>query len=117
MAADRKSRLEISVEDQDKVAVVHLQGEVDLNVSPQLRTRLKELTQTKKPLIVIDMAGVPYIDSSGVATLVECLQGVSRYGGKLRLAAMGRQTLSVLEISRLDTVFSVFDSLEGALRE
>jgi len=111
-----KGRLAITIESQGATTVVQLVGDVDLHVSPQLRTQLKELTKNKHPLIVVDMAQVPYIDSSGVATLVECLQGVSRYGGKLRLAALRRQTLSVFEISRLDTVFAIFENLERAIQ-
>ena len=109
------SKLGVNVEPSGEGAIVHLTGDVDLNVSPMLRSRLKELTADKLPLIVIDMAGVPYIDSSGVATLVECLQRVSRYKGKLRLAALTKRAAGVFEISRLDTVFSIYGSLEEAL--
>jgi len=108
--------LTISVDGSGETAVVRLAGEVDLNVSPQLRARLKELVREGRKKIIVDMAGVPYIDSSGVATLVECLQGVSRYGGKLRLAALGNRTRGVFEISRLDTVFSIHQTVEEALR-
>ena len=107
--------LAIDVEQMGDAAVVRLVGEVDLNVSPVLRARLKELTARKQPAIVVDMAGVPYIDSSGVATLVECLQGVSRYNGKLRLAALTQRAAGVFEISRLDTVFSIHRTVEEAL--
>ncbi|NIA21525.1 MAG: anti-sigma factor antagonist, partial [Anaerolineaceae bacterium] len=72
------NRLNITVEENGPATIVHLAGDVDLNVSPALRKRLKELTGDKKSKIVVNLADVPYIDSSGVATLVECLQGVSR---------------------------------------
>ncbi|MBN2584659.1 MAG: STAS domain-containing protein, partial [Planctomycetes bacterium] len=113
--AGEPNRLKITVEDRKPAALVHLEGDVDLNVSPILRKQLKDLVATKAALIVVDMADVPYIDSSGVATLVECLQGVSRYGGKLRLAALRQQTRSVFEISRLDSVFAIFATVEEAL--
>jgi anti-sigma B factor antagonist len=117
MAADRESRsLAIEVEDRDGATIVRLGGEVDLNVSPKLRARLKVLTSERKPVIVIDMAGVPYIDSSGVATLVECLQSVSRYQGRLRLCSLTKRASGVFEISRLDTVFRIYGTLEEALK-
>ena len=103
------------VEERQGVVVVRLAGEVDLNVSPKLRARLKELTAARRPVIVIDMSEVPYIDSSGVATLVECLQSVSRYQGSLRLAALTKRASGVFEISRLDTVFRIYGSVEEAL--
>ena len=110
------SKLGVSVEPSGEAAIVHLTGDVDLNVSPMLRGRLKELTADKRPLIVIDMAGVPYIDSSGVATLVECLQSTSRYKGKLRLASLTKRAAGVFEISRLDTVFSIYRTVEEAIK-
>jgi anti-sigma B factor antagonist len=115
-ALNPNRKLGIDVERQGDADLVRVTGEVDLNVSPQLRVRLKELTRQERPFIVIDMSGVPYIDSSGVATLVECLQGVSRYRGKLRLAGLTTRTSSVFEISRLNTVFSICGSVEEALR-
>lgn len=109
-------RLNISTSSQQGATVVRLDGEVDLHVSPQLREQLKGLIAAKHERIVIDMSAVPYIDSSGVATLVECLQGLGRYGGVLCLAALGDRTRSVFEISRLDSVFSMFPSVEEAVK-
>ena len=108
--------LSVTVEQVNDATVVRLDGEVDLNVSPTLRARLKTLTGEQHPLIVIDMAGVPYIDSSGVATLVECLQSTSRYNGKLRLASLTQRAAGVFEISRLDTVFSICRTVEEAIK-
>jgi anti-sigma B factor antagonist len=117
MAMDREGRsLSIAVEQRADVMIVHLVGEVDLNVSPKLRAKLKEVTTKKAPFLVIDMAGVPYIDSSGVATLVECLQSVSRYQGKLHLCSLTPRASGVFEISRLDTVFRIFGTLEEAIK-
>ena len=116
MAPDgNKGPLGIDIERVGDASVVHLKGEVDLNVSPTLRTELSDLTATKASVIVIEMSNVPYIDSSGVATLVECLQRVSRYKGSLRLCNLTNRARGVFEISRLDTVFSIFDTQEEAL--
>lgn len=116
-ANQRRGRLEIGVTDHPGGAkVVTLDGEVDLNVSPTLREHLKGLIAERHKLIVIDMAAVGYIDSSGVATLVECLQGLGRYGGSLRLAALGERTRSVFEISRLDSVFTIVPTVEEAIK-
>jgi anti-sigma B factor antagonist len=109
------NRLEISTRDSGGAAVVTLEGEVDLHVSPLLREHLKALVSERRGTIVIDMAAVPYIDSSGVATLVECLQGLGRYGGQLRLAALGERTRSVFEISRLDSIFAMSETVKEAL--
>lgn len=116
MASDEgKGLLGVDIERVGDASVVHLSGEVDFNVSPTLRTKLNDLTSTKAPVIVVEMSNVPYIDSSGVATLVECLQRVSRYKGSLRLCNLTNRARGVFEISRLDTVFSIYDTQEEAL--
>ena len=113
---DAGKPLSVTVETVRDATVVRLGGDVDLNVSPKLRAELKTLTGERRPLIVIDMSGVPYIDSSGVATLVECLQSTGRYKGKLRLASLSKRAAGVFEISRLDTVFSIHDTVEEAIQ-
>ena len=65
----------------------------------------------------VDMAGVSYIDSSGVASLVESLQGARKAGCEFVLAAVSEPALRVLHLARLDTVFTIHESREAALAE
>ncbi|MHC4429252.1 MAG: STAS domain-containing protein, partial [Planctomycetota bacterium] len=64
--------------------------------------------------LVIDLSGVPYMDSSGVATLVEAMQIARRTGSKLVLAALQEKVRSIFEIARLDMVFSIVNSVDDA---
>ncbi|MFQ5863802.1 MAG: STAS domain-containing protein [bacterium] len=91
------------------------EGEVDLYSSPKLRKKLIELTEAQTRAILVDLSNVKYMDSSGVATLVEALQKVGKYGGKLKIASLRAAVKDVFELSRLDKVFDIYDTTEDAL--
>ncbi|MBI4614936.1 MAG: STAS domain-containing protein [Planctomycetes bacterium] len=107
--------MEAKVVARDKAKVVVVSGEIVLMSSPRLRDVLKDLTGKKEPRIVVDLKDVPYIDSSGLATLVECYRETKRYKGVLRLAQLATNVREVFRMARLDTVFEIFASTEEAL--
>jgi len=82
--------------------------------SPNLRTELLNLTKAKTKAGLVDLANVKYMDSSGVATLVEALQQVGKYGGKLKLANLREAVKDVFELSRLDKVFDIYQNIDDA---
>ena len=65
--------------------------------------------------VIVDLSGVTYIDSSGVASLVEALQAAKKNGSQLSLAAVSEPTRRVLELARLDKVFTIYNSVDEAL--
>ena len=91
------------------------EGDIDLNGSPNLRQELKKAQAAKPQRLVIDLTGVPYMDSSGVATLVEAMQMARRSGSKLVLCGMQDRVRSIFEIARLDTVFTIVRDAGSAL--
>jgi len=97
-------------------AVVTLEGEVDLSCSPALRKELLERTFERRD-IVVDLSGVGYIDSSGIAGLVEAYQGARANGTRFVLAAPSEPVLRVLRLARLDRVFTIVDSVEPVLAD
>ena len=64
----------------------------------------------------MDLSGVTYIDSSGVASLVEALQASKKNGSRFSLAAVSEPTRRVLELARLDKVFTLYDSVDAAIQ-
>lgn len=108
--------LKVEVRQQGRATVLATHGEVTAFSSPALRQAIRDATGSKPALVVLDLSGTPYIDSSGVATLVEALQIVNRYGGRLVLVGMNARVRGVFEIARLDTVFALAASVEEALR-
>ena len=106
--------LDVRTKDENQISIVEIEGEVDLYSSPELRKVLLNLTKIKTKSILVDLQKVKYMDSSGVATLVEALQQVGKYDGKLKLANLKDAVKDVFELSRLDKVFDIYQTLEQA---
>lgn len=96
-------------------AVVTLQGEIDLQNSPDLRKELLGWLAEHQG-VVVDLSGVAYIDSSGIACLVEAYQTARHQGGSFSLAAISPAALRVLKLARLDEVFIIHEKVEQALK-
>ena len=87
--------------------VVPLEGEIDLNETPQVMSLLAPLIAEQQPRIHVDLSRVSYIDSSGLATFIDAMQRVQAYGGEFALVALGTSVRRILEIARLDQVFTI----------
>lgn len=95
--------------------VLPLDGEIDLHVSPTIAASLKSMTADKPKQLVVDLSRVTYIDSSGLAVLIEAMQNVNGYGGKFALAGLQEAVRPIFEIARLDQVFRIFPEVGAAL--
>jgi anti-sigma B factor antagonist len=100
---------------EDLPNVLPLQGEIDLHVSPNIAASLNTMIEKKPSPVIVDLARVSYIDSSGLAVLIEAMQKVQQYGGKFALAGLQEPVRLVFEIARLDQVFQVFPNVDAAL--
>jgi anti-sigma B factor antagonist len=97
------------------VSIVILKGDVDLESSPTAReVLLKSVDGADR--VLVDLSSVTYIDSSGVASLVEALHAAKRNGGRLALVAASDPTRRVLELARLDKVFTIYASVEEGIQ-
>lgn len=98
----------------DNGLVVKAKGEIDLIRSPRLRTELMQVLEKGVPVLVLDLSDVPFMDSSGVATLVEALQVQRKKGNKLVLCGLQQKVRSIFEIARLDMVFTITEDVQKA---
>lgn len=108
--------MEHEVTERQGVVIVALKGEVDLESSPAARKLLLESIDEAAGVLV-DLSGVTYIDSSGVASLVEALQTSKKSGTGFTLAAPSEPTRRVLELARLDKVFTIHDTVDAGLAD
>jgi anti-sigma B factor antagonist len=104
--------MNFSVSTSQGQTVVTPAGDIDLNNAHRFQLALRHALESQPPRLVVDLAKVPYMDSSGVATLVDALQNVRRYGGQLVICSLHPKVRSIFEITRLDDVFTIVGSLK-----
>jgi anti-sigma B factor antagonist len=95
--------------------LVRLRGDIDFSRSPTLRVELMQLLNGRPARLVIDLSDVPYMDSSGVATLVEALQVQRKANAKLVLCNLQDKVRGIFEIARLDMVFTIAEDERAAV--
>lgn len=105
-----------TVRDESDYAVVELTGDVDLSCSPDARATILGCLNSKRNVLV-DLSAVTYIDSSGVASLVEGYQTAKKSNLKFGLIGVSDAALSVLQLARLDKVFPIHENVEERLRQ
>jgi len=97
----------VKVENKNGLTVCCIEGEVDINSSPNIKKSFDKLIASKTPKIIVNLSKVTYVDSSGLATLVEVLKNMRSYGGKLRLTNMSSKVKSLFEITKLEKLFEI----------
>jgi anti-sigma B factor antagonist len=101
--------MELSKAEKDGTYTIAVTGEIDLYSSPDLRSAITKAIPSASTALHIDLGGVEYMDSSGVATLVEGLRTSMERNVAFVLLAPSPPVLKVLQLSRLDTVFTIRD--------
>ena len=109
--------MKVEVRSQNDVTIIDCTGDVDLYSSPPLREVLLEKIRAGAPCVLLNMTGVSYIDSSGIATLVEALQLTRQTKTRFGLYGLRSNARSVLELARLHKVFNLFEDEPEALEK
>jgi anti-sigma B factor antagonist len=108
--------VQISRRQLDKTAIFDVSGDIDLANSPAVRKALlKEIRDNRTPRVVMNLSNVRYIDSSGVASLVEGLKAARDVGSRFILFGLSTSAREVLQLSRLLKIFEVYENEEQAL--
>jgi anti-sigma B factor antagonist len=109
--------MDISTRQSGTATIVDVVGDITLYNSPQVRKVLLELLKAKKaPRVIVNLERVRYIDSAGVASLVEGLKLSRDLKSTFALFGLSRTAREVLELTRLIKVFEVYNTEEEALR-
>ena len=108
--------MQISARHLDKITIFDVSGDIDLATSPELRkAMLRELRELRIPRVVLNLKAVRYIDSSGVASLVEGLKASRDVGARFVMFGMNTTVREVLQLSRLLKIFETYESEEQAV--
>lgn len=108
--------LQISARHLEKITILDVSGDIDLATSPELRKALlRELRELRMPRVILNLKSVRYIDSSGVASLVEALKAARDVGSRFILFGLNTTIREVLQLSRLLKIFEISESEEQAV--
>ncbi|WP_405427776.1 STAS domain-containing protein [Micromonospora sp. NBC_00617] len=106
--------LGLSVRPGRGCTVLKVRGELDMATSPQLREGLQRLVEAGERLVVVDLAEVGFMDSSGLGALVVMFKALREAGSRLCLAAVQSVVRSVLSVTSVDRVIGIYDSVAAA---
>ena len=107
--------LGLDVSEHGAATVLAVRGELDVYTAPRLRERLVELVNQGKRMIVIDLEGVEFLDSTGLGVLVGGLKRLRTNDGDLSLVCTQHRILRVFEITGLTKVFTIHTSVDDAV--
>lgn len=99
----------------ENMAILAISGSVDLTTAPSLRDRLAELIDDGRLCIILDLTGTDFLDSTGLGALVAALKRLRMKSGEIRVVGAGSHVRKVFEITSLDRVFPLHDTLDAAL--
>lgn len=96
--------------------ILDLSGDIDLAHSPAMRKALLgEIKEKRTPKVFLNLKNVRYIDSSGIASLVEGLKASRDQGSRLILYGLNKTVREVMQLSRLQKIFEIYEDEEQAL--
>ena len=109
--------MEIAERTVSDVTVLDLKGKMTLGEGDELlKDKINSLLASGKKKLVLNLEGVPYIDSAGLGEIVRTYTTVSRQGGSLKLLNLTKRIEDLLSITKLLTVFDTFDSEAEAIK-
>ncbi|MFH1867523.1 MAG: STAS domain-containing protein [Candidatus Omnitrophota bacterium] len=109
--------MQVTENKNNDILVFDVDGDIDINSSPEIRKIFDKPIREKAMKIVVNLSSVSYMDSSGLATLVEMLKKTRTYGGKLRLSNLSAKVKSLFEITKLEKLFEIFETKEEAIAD
>jgi anti-sigma B factor antagonist len=109
--------LTIDTAQRDGASVIAPRGDIDMTGSPLLKVELRRVGGATPPpsKLIIDLSAVSYMDSSGLATLVEALQSSRKNKYRLVICGLQPRVRAIFDIAKLATVFTIVPTLENAL--
>jgi len=106
--------MDIHKRQRDAVAILDISGEIDLYNAPQIKDHLNQLIEDKIYKVIINLDRVTYIDSSGIGALIAGVSNLKKYNGTLKIINTSGAVRKVLELTKLNAFFEIFDNEDAA---
>lgn len=107
----------VTVASHGRWEVLAVTGEIDMATAPRFRQRLLAVISAGTQNVVIDLSGVDFIDSTGLGVLMGAAKRVRSTGGDIRMVTTGSRLADLVQLTRLDRVLDVFDSVAAATED
>lgn len=109
-------RFETGVSEAGGLKILNADGEIDVYTAPQFKEAVNSIIAAGQKHLIINMAGVSYMDSSGFATLLSATRRLRPQGGTVNLVKCAGAIDRILKITRLNTIFGIYDSVDDAVQ-
>ena len=111
--------MNINVRQRGPATILDVDGQITFESTPSLREKILGALKAKdrSAVLLVNLSAVAYMDSSGIATLVEGLKAAQAQKANFGLFGLTKNTRNVLELVRLDKVFKIFDTEDDAVRQ
>ena len=113
-AGSHRRRMKTREFTEDGLHIVAIEGEIDLARSPELREVLHAHAKARRPALIVDFQGVSYVDSSGLATLIEYVRKAQAYRGRFALVHVNERVQTIFDLVRLREFLSIYPTLADA---
>ncbi len=107
--------MKTAIRERSETTIVDVTGDIDMVTSPSLRKTLLESLK-KTPRLVVNLSEVRYVDSSGIASLVEVLKAARKTEKRLVLVGLNEAVHEVLRLTRLIKIFDIRETEDAALQ-
>lgn len=107
--------LHVGTRQAGSATVVEAVGELDLHTAPMLQTELDEAIEARAPLIVVDLGGVDFMDSTGLSVIVATVAALRDQGGTLRVVSSSNRITKVFTLTGVDQQVGLFQTVEDAV--
>ncbi|MBF0594863.1 MAG: STAS domain-containing protein [Candidatus Omnitrophica bacterium] len=108
--------MDIKLEKINDIRLIVLDGDLCVESTHKFKDTFKTILKEKNAKVLIDFAKVPFIDSSGIAALIEVCQNLVKVNGRLCLCHVNKKIINVFEITKVHKLFKIFESHQEALR-
>ncbi|HJZ95315.1 MAG TPA: STAS domain-containing protein [Candidatus Solibacter sp.] len=108
--------LDITQHERESVVVLNMKGRITVGKeATALREKVAELTAAEQKNLVFDLAGIDFIDSTGLGALVMCVTSMRKAGGNVKLVHLNKRNIELLVMTKLATVFDLFSDEQDAV--
>jgi len=107
--------MQITDRKENGASVVAINGDIAQLAATKMRDYLDRVTEADGTRLVVDFSGVNYMNTAGIEVLISTMKHLHEKGGEMYLAQLPKPVLKVFQITRLDEIFRIYDTVENAI--